>query len=205
MEFPRLEPPCCPLPPHPALSPGGGEGGQRPGEGVVQGFNARVVSGNSLRQPELGAPTSLPACRGVVPETRRQGCRRSQYGDRFMGPMRDSGIVEAPHNPCCPLPPHPALTPVGERVAEGRVRGWFRGPKRKIQVRGILSLFWGFDMGCIHGAQTGNITSHGRNALKHESDAFTPFVPGSPPRMSAVVETHAHRAGFHVTTTDDEP
>jgi D-serine deaminase-like pyridoxal phosphate-dependent protein len=41
------EPSSSPLPPHPTLSPGGGEGGQRPGEGAVQGFNARVVSGKS--------------------------------------------------------------------------------------------------------------------------------------------------------------
>ena len=37
----------------------------------------------------------------------------------------------------CPLTlPSP---PVGKRVAEGRVRGWFRGPMRNILVRGILS------------------------------------------------------------------
>src|SRR5439155_16717163 len=41
-------PPCYPSPPHPALSPGGGEGGRRPDEGVGQGFNARTSSENSL-------------------------------------------------------------------------------------------------------------------------------------------------------------
>jgi hypothetical protein len=42
------EPPCCPLPPHPALSPAaGGEGGRRLSEGAVQGFTVRVGSGNS--------------------------------------------------------------------------------------------------------------------------------------------------------------
>jgi len=36
----------------------------------------------TTHEPELGAPASLPACRGVGPETRRQGCRRSQSCDR---------------------------------------------------------------------------------------------------------------------------
>src|SRR5438445_10529808 len=33
----------------------------------------------STHEPEPGAAASLPACRGGSPETRRQGCRRSQY------------------------------------------------------------------------------------------------------------------------------
>jgi ABC-type sugar transport system ATPase subunit len=50
---PPNEPACYPLPPHPALSPGGGEGGRRPGEGVVQGSKAQNPgSGNSLSEGE---------------------------------------------------------------------------------------------------------------------------------------------------------
>jgi len=39
----------APNPLTPSLSPSGGEGVRRTGEGVVQGFNARMDSGNSLR------------------------------------------------------------------------------------------------------------------------------------------------------------
>jgi hypothetical protein len=56
------------------------------------------------------------------------------------GYFRFPYVWRLPMNPpvaSCPLTlPSP---PVGERVAEGRVRGWFRGPKRKTLVRGILS------------------------------------------------------------------
>ena len=52
----------------------------------------------ALHEPELGAPASLPACCEADPETRRQGCRRSQYPDQFMVPTRDSDIVEAAMN-----------------------------------------------------------------------------------------------------------
>src|SRR6185436_20561342 len=47
------------------------------------GCNARPkLEVETTHEPELGAPASLPACRGVGPETRRQGCRRSQSCDR---------------------------------------------------------------------------------------------------------------------------
>ena len=44
-------------------------------------------------------PASLPACRDVGAETRRQGCRRSQYGDVFMVPMHARKRKEAFHEP----------------------------------------------------------------------------------------------------------
>src|SRR5436853_4810730 len=46
---------------------------------------------------------------------------------RFMVPMRDSGIVELTHEPAPSPRPSP---PIGERVAGGRVRGWFMVPMR---------------------------------------------------------------------------
>jgi len=64
-----------------------------------------------FHEPELGAPASLPACRGVGPETRRQGCRRSQSCDRFMAPMRDLGIVETTQEPLSQSGAKDARTP----------------------------------------------------------------------------------------------
>ena len=51
--YPSHDPAGCPLPPHPALSPGGGEGGRRPGEGALNG------KGTLVKVPLL--PKAVPA------------------------------------------------------------------------------------------------------------------------------------------------
>jgi len=83
-----------------------------------------------LLPPELGAPASLPACRDVGAETRRQGCRRSQCGDVFMAPMHARRRNETSHEPC---PLTPSLSPDGgegvRRTGEGDARR-FMGPVR---------------------------------------------------------------------------
>src|SRR5688572_17658455 len=49
-------------------------------------WRPKVSRVNHVSTHELGAPASLPACRGVDRGTRRQGCRRSQSGDQFITP-----------------------------------------------------------------------------------------------------------------------
>jgi len=77
------EPFSSPLPPHPTLSPGGGEGGRRPGEGLVQDFNARVVSGKS--RPGI-MPGGLHAYDGHIRESNPH--KRAEICEAAFAPVR---------------------------------------------------------------------------------------------------------------------